>query len=414
MATQVSFDNMLKQYLPYSLLKEEMEKRDYLLTKITKDQKWKGGEMQVPFRGGKASSIAYGELTDVAQITEDRHVRGTVPGYKELWGSMIFNDHDLAKHGDMAQSFIKILPDMIEDFLGCMKEAVSVNLLNGSHIVSYDSASLANDLVNGVIAVDRPARVTIGQFLEFGIPGVPRTNGYVKEINMSDKTLLINDDISLTGTDTDLAGAGVVAGDKAFVRGAIAIGSGFTSLRDQLLSAAAGGSASLFGVTKTAYPHLQAFNADGSGITGANILESIFDAYNETRQLGKGAPTDVILSYKHLGNVMKALEVSREYTGSDTKASVYGWTEISVVGVKGQLKIVGVMEMDDDIIHILDWNSMKLHSNGMFERRTSPEGRSFFEVRNTDGYKYVVDTRFFGELVVSKPSYNGIIHSISY
>jgi hypothetical protein len=37
MATLRSFDSMLNEYLPYDLLREELVKRDYLLTKIEKD-----------------------------------------------------------------------------------------------------------------------------------------------------------------------------------------------------------------------------------------------------------------------------------------------------------------------------------------------------------------------------------------
>jgi len=408
--------------MPYKLLWEEVMKRDYFLMKAEKDQKWKGGELQVPFKGGSASSIKYGGLTDVADIVENKYVLGTVGSYKEIWGSMMFNDHDLQRHGDLEQSFIKVLPDQLEEFITAFKETVSINLLNGSHIATLDVTAAATDLANGIVVVDRPARLGLGQYLEFGVIGTSRTSGYVEAINMSDKAITINVLKDLSGAQVDLSAAGVVAGDKAYIAGAIVAGNGFTSMRDQLLSAANFGSASLFGVTKADYPHLQAFNYDGSGMGADTVLESIFDAYNETRTIGKGAPTDVIMSYKHLSSCMKALEsgggskygLGRQATLKDSKASVYGWTELEVIGVKGKLKLIGVQEMDDDIIHIIDWKSLKLHSNGFFERRSSPEGRQYYEIRNGDGYQYIVDNRFFGELVVSKPSHNGIIHSIDY
>ena len=202
--TDTSFDNMLKKYMPYNLLKEEMIKRDYFLMKVEKDNKWKGGEMQVPFKGGKASSYAFGELTDVADITEDRHVLGTVAGYKEVWGSMIFNDHDLQRHGSLEASFIKILPDTISEFVDSMKEVASINLLNGSHLASLDVAAAATNLATGVVVVDRPARLTIGQYLEVGIVGTLRASGYVKEINMSTKTITLNAAKDLSGAAVDL------------------------------------------------------------------------------------------------------------------------------------------------------------------------------------------------------------------
>lgn len=422
--TNVSFNEMLKEYLPYDLLREEMTKRDYFLSKVEFDTNWKGGELKVPFKGGNASSVAYGQLTAEADIVEDLYVKGTVSEYKEVWGSMIFNDHDLARHGDLATSFIKILPDTIDEFVQNMKEIVSINLLNGPHLATLVLGATGENLAGGIVAVDRPARLSIGQFLEVGQVGAKIAEGYIKSINMNASLIeLVDDKDVASGAPVSLAAAS--AGDKVFVRGAITSGApsgggasvqtrGFTSLRDQLLSAANGGSANLFGIPKLSYPHLQAYNYDGSGISSANILEKIFDAWNETRTIGKGMPTEVVMSFKHLGNVMKALEVAREYTTTDTKVNVYGWTEIDIVGVRGSLKLVGVQEMDDDIMHILDWKSMKMHTNGLFERRVSPDGNAFYEIRSIGGYKYIVDTRMYGELVVNKPSHNGIIFGISY
>ena len=462
MSTLTKFDAMLKKYMPYQLLEEELTKRDYFLTKVEKDQNWRGGEMQIPFSGAKASSIAYGELTDVADIVEDEDVLGTISSYKEIWGSMIFNDRDLQQHDDMEQSFIKILPDKLEMFIDNMKEAVSVNLLNGTHIVSIDLVATAaldgadplgggnTRVENGIVVVDRVARLKLGQFVELGQVGNNKianggVNGaYIAEINIEQKTVRLVKPKNVFGTldltlklpgpvgadvldltlvaASDMAAA-AVDGDRLYARGGTIVGRGFTSAKDQLLSFANGGSQQLFGIDKLSYPHLQAVNINGSTISAANILDRIFDAHTETRTLGKGAPTDAIMSYNKLAACMKNLEhgrggaadegaSGRRFVASDTRASVFGWTEIDVVGVTGKLTIVGVQEMDENCILLMDWRAVKLHSNGMFERRTSPEGKSFYEVRQTTGYRYVVDTRFFGELVFSKPSHCGIIYGI--
>ena len=39
-ATQSRFQEMLNEYLPNSLLREELIKRDYILTNVQKDNKW--------------------------------------------------------------------------------------------------------------------------------------------------------------------------------------------------------------------------------------------------------------------------------------------------------------------------------------------------------------------------------------
>lgn len=417
-STNTQFDTMLKKYMPFNMLYEEVMKRDFFLNKVAKDQKWKNGEMQVPFMGGNASSFAMGQLTDVTDITEDRPALGTVSGYKEVWGSMIFNQRDLDQHGGMESSFLKILPDRLEVFIDNMKQACSVSLMNGAHIASYSATNA--DLVNGIAGVDRPTRLSIGQYVDIGIVGTVHKSGYISAINIDNKTVTIKAAKDLSGAVVDLSAATSVAvGDKFFLRGGATAGNAFTSLKSQLLSAANGGTSTLFGISKLAYPYLQCPNHNGSGITSANLLDKIFDFWTETKIQGRGSPTDLIMSYKHLGTCMKQLENGvvgngRQYMAKDTRASVYGWTEIDIVGVQGKLTIVGVQEMDDDVIYMLDWRSLKLHSNGFFERRESPDGKQYFETRATTGYKYIVDTRFYGELVVSAPSFNGIIHSISY
>ena len=415
--TLTSFNNMLKKYMPYKLLWEEVMKRDYFLTKVAKDNNWKGGEMQIPFKAGSASSFKYGGLTAQGAITQNAQVLGTLSGYKELWGSMIFNDHDLHQHGNMEQSFLKVLPDMLTEFVDNMKQIVSVNLLNGPHLatVLVDGVDIAG---GGTVGIDRPGRFTLGQYVEFGNVGSLTTQGWIKKIDVSAKELTIVNNIDLTiGTPVDLSGvlaaqAGPIAAQQVFIAGAILSGKAFTSLKDQTLSLVNGGSADLFGKTKLDYPHLQSLNYNGAGHSAKTVLELIFDGYNATREEGKGHPTDVIMGYGNLAAAMKELEGSRDYVTKDTKANRYGWTEIDVVGVKGKLKLVGVLEMDNDIMHITDWNTIKLHSNGYFERRTSPEGDQYFPLRTTEGYQYIVDTRFFGELVVSKPSSNGIIYAV--
>jgi hypothetical protein len=420
MPTTTSFDNMIKKYMPYNLMVEEVMKRDYFLNKVTKDQGWKNGEIQFPFMGGQASSFAFGQLTSEADITEDRPVLGTISSYKEVWGSMVFNDRDLSQHGDMQKSFLKILPDRLEVFVDYFKQAVSMSLMNGAHLASFDSANVNNDLANGIMGVDRPARLTIGQYLEVGLVGTLRVGGYIKAIEIDNSTIELNVAKDLSGAAVDLAAAGVVAGDRLFIRGGTTAGNPFTSLRSQLLSFANGGSANLFGVNKLLYPYLQCPNFDGSGIGANTLLEKLFDFWTASKVLGKGMPTEAIMSYKHLGTAMKQLETGdglgagRQYVAKDTRTNVYGWTEIDVVGVKGKFTLVGVQEMDDDIIYFMDWRSLKLHSNEFFERRTAPDGKQFYEVRSTSGYKYIVDTRFYGDLIVHAPSYNGVIHSISY
>jgi hypothetical protein len=187
-------------------------------------------------------------------------------------------------------------------------------------------------------------------------------------------------------------------------------------MRQAFLSAANGGSASLHGVSKLAYPHLQAVNVLGSSITASNILDKLFDAYSSIRQKARGNANTILMSFKHLGSIMKLIETQKGpfKVTKDPSASLYGWTEIEITSVKGALTIVGIQEMDDDVIFFVDWGAMKFMTNGFFKKRKSPEGKEYFEVRNTTGYQYIVDTSLFGEMMYTKPGNCGVVYSISY
>lgn len=412
MGTTRSFSAMLNEYLPNELLKEEFVKRDYLLSNVEKDNNWLGGTLVVPFKAAGASSVAFGSLSGSTDIAEDSYVRGSVSGHKEVWGSMIFNHRDLMEHEQISeQNFLKILPGTVEDFLDYMKNVVSVNLLNGAHFAKL-TATGDN---SGNITVDRPDRFMIGQKVSVDDDDSSPTTGYVLTINMNTK--VVNCVTTRGGaTPADFSGYTVAQNAKVYNDGAQS--NSFSSLRGALLSAANGGDSTLCGQTKTAYPYLQAINVDGASITASNIMEKVFDALTTIRQLGKGNPTDIVMSYTNLASCIKVIEASKgafNVVPGSQRVSQFGWTELQVGSVaKGALKIVGVQEADDDIIQFIDWRALKFYSNGFFKRRMSPDGIEYFEARATTGYTYIVDMCLFGDLVVQRPSYCGILYGISY
>lgn len=417
MGTSRSFDSMLNEYLPYELLREELVKRDFFFGKVEKVNGWKGGNLVVPFKSAGASSIAFGSLTDAAQITQDRYIRGNISDVKELWGSMKFLHRDLMEHdGSIPEkTFLRILPDQVDSFMDLMKNAVSVNLLNGAHFASVTSDANAND---GILDVDHPERFEIGQ--KVICKGATEVTGYVDEIDMIARQVkLVTTFGGSTVVDFSVATGDpmlVADGAKCFHPGATT--GAFTSLRDIVLPASAGGSASLYGVTKSAQPYTQAISVDGSTITASNIVDKLFDAYVTVRTFGKGNPNELVCSYKHLASIMKALEASKgayHIDQTSTKVMAYGWTSIQIGSVKGSLTVTGVQEMSDDYIPFIDWRALSFHSNGLFRKRIAPDGKQYFESRDaSDGYSYILDMCLFGDLVCHRPSSLGAIHSISY
>lgn len=416
MATTRSFSTMLNEYLPNELLKEEMIKRDWILSNVETDNSWKGGTLVVPFKAAGASSVAFGALTGSTDIAEDSYVRGSVSTQPEVWGSMVFNHRDLMEHDKLSeQNFLKLLPDTVEDFMQYMKMVVSLSFLNGA---AFATVTDATNAATGLMIVDHPERFVIGQKCYLDDDDSSAVAVYVTAINMNTATITLS---ATRGGSAYNAGSYTVAQNAVFYfDGSQA--SGLTSLKASLLpssvtSGGVTGSSTLYGQTKTAYPYLQSIAISGAAVTASNILDQIFDAFTTIRNRGKGNPNKVVMSYKNLGSIMKLLETQKGAYHIDqkgTRVNTYGWTEIDIFGVSGTLTVVGIQEQNDDAILFLDMRAMKVYSNGFFRKRVSPDGIEYFESRATTGYTYIVDMCFFGDLVLLRPSYCGILYSISY
>lgn len=402
---------MLNEYLPEKLLLEELKKRNWALENIEQDDSWLGGNLVIPFLGAVGSTVTFGSLAASNDIAEELAVRGQVAAYKECWGSLIFNETDLLQHGKLSeQNFLKIIPDAIMRHADYISAVVSQNLLTGSAVAK----AVADGTAGGEITVAQPDRFQIGMKVSIDDGDSSPVTGYVSAINLNSGVLSI---VTARGgaTPVDLSAYTVAQGAAIYGDGQQA--GGFANLPDQLLSAANGGSASIMGVTKTAYPFTQAINVDGSSITASNILSKIFDAYVTVRRLGSGKPFKVVMSYKNYGSCLKVLETQKgafNVVPNAKKTESYAYDAIMVGGFAGTLELVAVQEMDDDKIMLLDLSGMKFYTNGGIRRRKSPEGKEFFEIRNTSGFQYVVDHCLFGEFVVKEPKKQGIIHSISY
>lgn len=413
-ATTRTFQDMLNEYLPNELLREELIRRDYVLMTVDKDDGWKTGTLIVPFKAAGASSVAFGSLTASDNVAEDNYVRGEVSGAKEIWGTMLFNHRDIMEHDQVSeQNFLKVLPDTIEDFIDYVKNVLSVNLLNGAHFATLTAAVAAN---TGNIVVDRPDRFEIGQKVQYVTSDATVVTSYVKTINVNTYTVnLVTARGGSTVVDFSAGGKDLLTATKVYNDGAK--DNSFSSLRGALLAASHGGDTTLYGETKTAYKYLQAINISGAAMTAANILDQLFLMFVETRRLGKGNPNECLMSWTNLGYCMAAIEASKgafNVVPGSTKASQYGWMEIQIGSVtKGMLKLVGIQEADDDVIMFIDWRAVKFYSNGFFQKRKGPNGNEYFEIRATTGYQYLVDVCCFGELVVQRPSYCGIVHSIA-
>ena len=411
MATTRSFQDMLNQYLPNKLLIEEMVERDWMLKNVEMDNSWLGGDLVVPFQGSQASSVSFGSLTSSTDVAEDNYVRGEITTQPEVWGTMLFNQRDLMEHGKITeQNFLKMLPDTVERFMDYMKQCISLSFINGPAFAKFS----ADGDSSGNFTTDRPERFVLGQKVSIDDDNSSPVTGYVRTIAMDTGVITVYD-ARTGGSAVNLSGYTVAQNAKVYFDGSQP--NPLTSLRNSLLSAANGGDSTLYGKTKTAYPYLQAINVSGASLTSTTLLQGVFDAFVTIKNRGKGMPSKALMSYTRWGQVLTTLEGQKgsyHIDQTSRKVSAYGWDEIDILGPKGKLTFVAVQEMDDDVIFFLDTRPsvMKIYTNGGFKKRIAPDGKEYFEIRNTTGYQYLLDICFFGDFVLLRPSYCGILYAI--
>ncbi len=345
-------------------------------------------------------------------------MRGELTSQKEMWSTIQFYHRDVIEHDGKVNedSFLKLLPGELDRFADEIKKKASIQMWHG-----YADKQVASDTgtSGGVIKVQHPERFTIGEkvYVDDDDSSVSAAC-YIRSIDMNTGELTMYD-ARTAGSVVNLAGYSGAQNGKLYYDGTQpGTALGFTSLRSQLLSSANGGDATLFGQTKTAYPHLQALNLDGSTLNEDNILEGLFNKFVTVRNRCSGMPSKCVMSYKNWSAVLKNVDIKKGAYHQDQgsrKSSEYGWDEIEILGPKGKFSLVAVQEMSDSEIYFLDAKSLKFHSNGMIRRHVNPDGNSYFTSRDaTAGYSYLVDLFCYGDLVCHTPLANAVIHSVSF
>jgi hypothetical protein len=409
------FNSMLNEHLSFDLLNEELKKKNYLWKTLEHDNEV-SGDIVVPFTASRASSVKAGTgPTAIADIAKHGYTRGTIAfdNIPRTWGSLIFNYEDILNHkGRVKQkSFLgKFLPDQVEDFTTYMAEELTHQTLNKAE----KDVATATGTAGGVLEVGRVERYEVGEKLILDPAGANLT-AYVTAIDMNADTITVSATRGGAGLDV----SGVASGEFIYKDGRQTGANQMTSIREALLSADNGGSTNLYGVSKLASKYTQAINVDGSSITATNILDQIFDGVVTYKRKAKLGNIEILCSLKHLGSIMKQLEQDKgpdKMVEGSMKVSEYGFTEIMLFGPKtGPIKVVGVQELDDDIILGIDPKSMKFQSVKGIQKVTSPEGLVYYTSRDaTSGYDFVCDMYYRGDLTVFKPCKNLIWYGVDY
>jgi hypothetical protein len=401
MAATASYSALLKRYTPESLIENEFAKMSYIYANCEKDKSWRGGTYEVPFLEAGFSSLQYGSLAASNDVAEMDVVMGTTT-MKELWGSILVRESDLYRHGDMESSYLKIMPDKIEEFVKFAQEQVGIGFLAGARI----ARATANGTAGGDITVDKPYAFRKGMKIEVIDDDTGAATGYIRSININTGVLSVFD--ARTG------GAAVnlstfTTAQNARVR---VVGSGterFQSLRDVTLTAALGGSDSIYGLTKSSYAVLQSLQASGASFTAATILDDLLGTYYDFNEKRGNMFKEMWVSMGVFKNISRVLESNRRYATIEKKAG-YGWQSVDIVGAEGQAKIVALREMPNDVIYVGDVKKVTFAGAEPFKRKMYGN-EEFFMVRGTDGPQMITDMALRGDFVC-KPSQWGVIHSL--
>lgn len=409
------FNKMLNETLTYDLLKEELEKKNYMWRTIEKNDDV-AGDIVVPFTSSRATSVKAGNgPSEVNDISKHGYKRGSVAFNQipKTWGSLSFNYEDILYHdGRLKQkSFLgKFLPDQIEDFTTYFSEEITHQTLNKAE----KDQAVAQGTVNGVIQVSRVERFEVDEKLILDASGA-NIVAYVTAIDINEDTITVSN--TRGGTPIDVTAVG--SGELIHKEGRDQEVNQMTSIRDALLSETNGGDANLYGIKKTSSKYTQAINVDGSTINPSNILEKLFDGIVEYRRKAKVGTNQIWLSSKNLGSCMKKLEQTKgayKMVEGSMKADEYGFTEISIFGPKtGAVKLVGIPELDDDIILGVDPKSMKFESVKGIQKVKDPQGNLYHTSRDPNtGFEFICDLFYRGDLVINKPHRNMIWYGINY
>lgn len=408
-----TFTDMLNEYLVYSnILEESFLDQNWLMKTANKVRTWDGGTLIVPFQQSTATSIRMGGLTAESDIDSATYLRGSISGYKEMYASLVFNSRDLFldHYRVSVQNFLKILPDQIEQLMRYMKQSVSIQVLNGGFLDSVQTGYVGGN--DGELDVKHPERFVIGgKFFVTEVPAGSSSLLYVTAIDKNTGVLTM----SATRGGSDFDFTGYDATTLIYIPDGQA-GGAFSSLRDMILPASAGGSDSFAGKVKATAPFAQSvlYNAGGSGgtgdwgtttaVTASDLLTLVFDALRKGHQLA-AEPECFVMSYLNFSGCLLALEKnSGAFKNVKPRVDYAGYSSITVGGMHGSVELVGVREMADDAIFGLKKSHMDFHCGAkMFNILTSPDGLKYYTIRNETGYKYVTDIVFNGDFLYSNP-----------
>lgn len=401
MALTASYGALLKRYTPEKLIENEFAKHSYIYANCEKDTSWRGGTYEIPLFEAGFSSMAYGAFTASNDIAEMDIALGTQT-MKELSGSVLVREADLYRHGDMEQSYLKIMPERIQEFVKFMQGGVSSGFLAGNAL----SKATANGDSSGNITVDKIFLFRKGMKVAVDDDNDSEATGYIRSVNVNTKVITIYD-ARTGGAVVDLSG--YTTAQNALVRHIGAGSEHFTSLPEYLLPAANGGLNTIYGKTRADYTVLQAMVASGAAFTASTLADDLLGTIYGFQETRGDVFKEAWVSFGMFKNLVLQLELTKRATITEKKAGI-GWASIDILGAEGTVKIVALREMPNDKIYFGDVKNVKFAGAEPFKRKLY-NGEEFFMVRGTTGPEMISDMLLRGDWII-KPAQWGVVHSV--
>ncbi len=412
MYLKADLNGLLREYAPEKVAVAELNRLNYYFNKIKKNKKWvPGSNYRIDFEAGEHSTFMLGGLPDETKIKGASYVKAEISTPATLVGSMLIHEKDLERHKSLEDSFLDFWPEKLKQFNKRMEEKVSILLLGDGSIAT----ATGNGTALGVMKLDRPHLLTIGERVTVDDDNSTPITVYVKSIDINTKDVVFATDETLA-TVADLSGYATANKAKVYVETAAGASDKFNNLIQFLFpDTVTGGSNTIHGLTKANTPILQPLYFDGSGYnTGKKLLEGLYDFYFEYEKLGRSEANEILVDYNAFQFMSLALQKSKWFESKETTGGI-GYKGLTLTGPNGDMTIKALRDLAPGTAAIIDWSAIELAGQNMFKTKHQQNGDLFYTVRKSGaggGYVHIVDVVLDAQHICKAPSKLAGVHSI--
>lgn len=413
MALKTTLNDLLKEYAPEKVANNEFNRLNYYWKNIKKNKEWiPGSNYRVDFEIGEDSTFTMGGLPAIADIHGAQYAKANIANPATLIGSIKIHEKDMEKHKDAKKSFLSFWPEKLRRFTKRMEERTSVLLLGDGSIC----AATANGTALGVLKLDRPHLLTIGEKVEIKDNDTAAIPAFVRTINLATKEVTFYD-AATGGAVVDLSGITTAAAGRVYITGTSASAESFNTLASFLFPAAvAGGSDTIHGLNKVnGGPILQPLYVDGSSFTtGKKLTEGLYSFMYEYDYLGRSEEAEITVDYNQY-MWMALFAQSSKYFKIENEVAGIGYKGFSLLGPNGTMKVKALRDLKKGMAATIDFSALEFAGQTMFKMKHKPNGDMFHTERiagPNGGFVHIVDVELEGQHVCKAPYKLAGIHSI--